>query len=192
MRRLFVSVLAWFGLVGPSPAWGHETFLDALRGLEGDWRGVLAYTDYRSGEREVIGQAARITVSPDRNFISFEGRFTDPGFDVYILTVATIDKESGALVESYHRDRDIQRQVYELVSFTPEDDGWRAVVQAEDRDDGQPALLRRTFTRAGDTLTRRKDVNPLGDDDDRFVFRNETVMTLSDEPVTFDDFRQAD
>ena len=164
--------------------------LARLLALEGDWRGELAYLDYGTGNREAIGQAAVMTASPDGAFLQLESRFTDPGFDVYILTIATFDPDTGDLVESYHRDRKIETQRFKVVSDEKTEAGWTLVLIAHGEDDDRPATIRRTFILDGDALTRRKEVDFLDDDESDFVFRNETILSRSNEPVTFDDFRQ--
>ena len=158
--------------------------------LTGDWRGALSYLDYGSGEREQIGMASTVEMSPDGVYLITRSRFTDPGFDVFIMSVATIDEEIEALKESYHRDGVIQLYQYNLRGVRDTASGWVYVFEDEGEDDGRPALIRRTFTYNGDVFSQRKEVDFLDDDEEDFIFRNETLLRRSDDPVSFDDFRK--
>jgi len=161
-----------------------------LLDLEGDWRGELAYLDYGTGRRAKIGMAARLSATPDAAFLVTEARYTDPGFDVFIMTIATIDAASGALVESYHRDNEIEKFVYSFKSAAQTETGWVFTFEDKGVDDDRPAMIRRTFSLDGDVYTQRKEVDFLDDMGPNFTFRNETVLRRSDAPVTFGDFRQ--
>ena len=195
MMRHVIAVLVFgafaflvFGAV--AHAIPPQAKLSDLLGLEGDWRGELTYLDYGAGERAEIGMAASVSATPDDGFIVTRARYTDPGFDVFIMGLMTIDEQTGALVESYHRGNDIEKFVYSMksVEWTPA--GWIYVFEDEGRDDGRPALIRRTFSLENEVYTQRKDVDFLDDDRAEYIFRNETVLRRTDEPVTFDDFRK--
>lgn len=191
MRKLLFPLTA---LIFSSAAAQAETdtSMDRLLDLAGDWRGELAYLDYSSGERAEIGMAAVISATPDDGYIVTEARYTDPGFDVFILSVSTIDKESGALVESYHRANDVEKFVYSFKSAEDTDNGWVYVFEDEGEDDGRPAMIRRIFSLADDVYTQRKEVDFLDDAGSAFIFRNETVLRRTNQIVTFDDFRKRD
>lgn len=163
-----------------------------LLAFQGDWRGELAYRDYGTGAREVIAMAARARATPDNGFLVTEARYVDPGFDVFIMTVAAIDEETGALMESHHRANAIEKFAYGFKSAERTGDGWVCVFEDEGVDDGRPAMIRRIFSLDGDVYTQRKEIDFLDDMGPNFIFRNETVLRRSAEPVTFDDFTQRD
>lgn len=163
---------------------------EKIKSLTGDWRGALVYLDYTNGKRQSIGQAARLMLSPDGAFLISDARFTDPGFDVYINTIATIDPKTGDLLESFHRDRSIDMMRFRVVSDQSMENGWELVLVGQGEDDERPATIRRTMILDGDMLTRRKEVDFLDDEESEFIFRNETILTRSAEPVGFGGFRQ--
>ncbi|MEL7486926.1 MAG: hypothetical protein AAGJ87_06905 [Pseudomonadota bacterium] len=188
---LMIGATATAGVASAAePSFDAEAAMAKLRALQGDWRGALSYLDYGTGERQSIGQAASLELTPDGAFLISNGRFTDPGFDVFILTVQAIDRETGDLVETFHRDGEIETSRFKTIEFSETDAGWRFVFETDGRDADRPAAIRRILTLENETLTRRKEVDFLDDDASAFIFRNETVMTRSADPVTFDDFRQ--
>ncbi|MEO1015683.1 MAG: hypothetical protein AAFX08_10900 [Pseudomonadota bacterium] len=195
MRRFVASLfVAWaataFGVAAEeAPYTNRSEDMARLGELAGGWRGALAYRDYGTGEREEIGMAALIAATPDDEFIVTQARYTDPGFDVFILTVATFDAASGDYLESYHRDGSIERFVYPRKSMRVLEDGWEYVFEGDGRDDDRPASIRRTFSLNGDRFVQRKDVDFLDDDAGSFEFRNETVLLRSQGEVSFDGFR---
>lgn len=191
IRFLLITAVLLFSAASAG-AMPPQAKVSDLLALEGEWRGELAYLDYGSGERAGIGMAASMSATPDGAFLVTKARYTDPGFDVFIMSIMTIDKETGALVESYHRGNDIEKFVYSMKSVEWTPSGWVYVFEDEGRDDDRPALIRRTFSLEGDVYTQRKDVDFLDDDREEYIFRNETILHRSSEAVTFDDFRKRD
>ncbi len=189
LAAIMLAGFVFFSAASAAPGLFEDRWT-RMASLAGDWRGELSYLDYQSGERQAIGQAAKLTLSPDGKFLMSEGRFTDPGFDVYILTTTTIDPATGDLLESFHRDHQIELMRFRVVSEEIQDNGWTLVLVGQEEDDNRPATIRRTMILDNDTLTRRKEVDYLDDEASDFIFRNETVLTRSKAPVTFDDFRR--
>ncbi len=191
LMRIQTIIAAAFALIAPVQA--ADSHFERWADLAGDWRGELAYLDYSSGERQAIGMAAVMEVTPDNGFVISRARYTDPGFDVFILTVSTIDAETGAYRESYHRGGNIETFEYTLKSADADNSGWVYVFEDESVDDDRPALIRRTFSLQVDTYRQVKEVDFLDDaKDGDFLFRNEVVLTRSDENVSFEDFRRQD
>ena len=166
--------------------------LSDLLALQGDWRGELAYRDYGTGAREKIAMEATARATPDNGFLVTEARYADPGFDVFIMTVSAFDEETGALMESHHRANEIEKFVYGFKSAEWTDDGWIYIFEDEGVDDGRPAMIRRIVSLDGEVYTQRKEIDFLDDMGPNFIFRNETVLRRSAEPVTFDEFTQRD
>ncbi len=186
------GVLFFFQAEAAHPAEGHfkQEGMANLLSLAGEWRGTLSYLDYGTGNKEAIGMAASISVTPDDAFLVTQSRFTDPGFDVFIMTLMTLDPETGDMIESFHRDRQIEHYRYPVKHLHVSKTGWTVICENKGRDADRPATIRRIFSLEGDIYTQRKEVDFLDDGQLEFFFRNESVLVRSEEQVSFDDFRK--
>lgn len=153
-------------------AHADDAEISVLVGSTGTWEGELYYLDYRSGQRFGIPMRIDAEMTPDSATLVRRLTFTDPDMLVHAVSVATIDRETGELVEAYFRERSAEYLRYEITSvdYVSEAD-WTAVYEQDGTDDGRPARIRHTMLRSGDVLEARKEVRFL-DEGGEFFLRN--------------------
>lgn len=152
----------------------------AFTSLEGRWEGTLAYRDYRSNKMESIPVAVEMSALPDGETMVQRFDYTDPGFQVYITNLITVKDgvlagataRAGRAFETYEKAITVTRQ-----TMAQE---WTAVLAEDGTDDGRPARIRETMTRAQGTLKVMKEVDYLDDDREQWEFRNEISLTAVD------------
>ena len=167
-----------------APAWAQadETVLSILASSTGSWEGELYYLDYQSGQRFGIPMRIDAETTPDGKTLVRRLTYTDPGNLVYAVSLATVDRDTGELVEAFFRDGSAELLRY---SITATDysaaDRWRFVYEQDGTDDDRPARIRHTMQRDGDVITSSKEVRFL-DGDGQFFLRNGIEVRRSDRP----------
>lgn len=167
-------------LVASLGAQANDAAISVLVGSTGTWEGELYYLDYQSGQRFGIPLRIDAEMTPDSATLVRRLTYTDPGVLVHAVSVVTIDKDTGELVEAYFRERGAEFLRYEVttVEYVAEDD-WTAIYEQDGIDDDRPARIRHTMTRTGDQLETRKEVRFL-DGDGEYVLRNGVEVGLTD------------
>ncbi|KQY84729.1 hypothetical protein [Brevundimonas sp. Root1423] len=159
--------------VSPSPGALH-------RGLAGRWAGALGYRDYQTDRLFEIPVATTIVQVPDGVTQIRTSLFDDgPGKPVWITSVNLHDEAAGSVSSaSYRAGRPVELTVERVrVSEWRDDAHWTITWDSVAEDDNQPAEIRVTETRDGDSLLSVKTVRPLGADDAAWRFRNQTRLT---------------
>ena len=156
MRRNILLLLVLFVMPSVAQATEASTILKASAGI---WEGELYYLDYQSGQRFGIPMRVEASVTPDGATLVRRLIFTDPGVLVHAINLATIDRDTGELVESYFREGrgELSRSTIVSAEFTSESE-WRLVYELGGTDGGKPARIRHTVVRDGRNLTSKKEV----------------------------------
>ncbi|MDJ0708804.1 MAG: hypothetical protein QNJ14_00370 [Woeseiaceae bacterium] len=149
-----------------------------LKASAGTWEGELYYLDYQSGQRFGIPMRVEASVTPDGATLVRRLIFTDPGVLVHAINLATIDRDTGELVESYFREGsgELSRSSVVSAEYTSETE-WRLVYELDGIDDGKAARIRHTVVRDGDGLNSRKEVRFV-DGDLKYLERNGSELKL--------------
>ena len=177
IRGLLTTALA-FVLGNTAFAVDDEDATSILAASTGNWAGELYYLDYQSGERFGIPMRVDADMTPDRSTLVRRLTFTDPGSLVYAVNVATIDRDSGELVETYFREGKAEFARYLVTEMSYESaEQWRIVYEIEGIDDDRPARIRHTVRRDRDRMTSSKEVMFL-DSDSEFFLRNGTDLRV--------------
>jgi hypothetical protein len=147
----------------------------------GQWQGELQYRDYQSNTWQGLPMAVTIVAQPDGVTTVRTARFDDgpKTGTVTITTVALVDSTAATVAyASFRRGRPTDTGVTKIAGVTAGADAahW-TIVTTEQRIDGNMlAQVRETTTRAGDTMTTLKEVNPLDDKQDVWLARNRSVL----------------
>lgn len=155
-----------------------------LRSLVGRWSGALGYRDYQSDRLFEIPVNTTIVQVADGVTQIRTSLFDDgPDKPVWITTTSLLDEAAGTITSaSYRSGRSVEltTETVRLATWT-DPTHWTLVYESVAEDDDQPAEIRVTETRDGDSLMSVKDVRPVGADDSAWRFRNQTRLTrLSD------------
>jgi hypothetical protein len=161
------------GIAAPSPA--------ALQsGLAGRWTGALGYRDYQTDELFEIPVSTTVVQVADGVTQVRISLFDDgPARPVWITTTSLQNEAAGTVSSaSYRSGRPVELGV-ETVRLTDwsDDTHWTLVYDSTAEDDDQPAEIRVTETRDGDSLMSVKAVRPVGGDETAWRFRNQTRLT---------------
>jgi hypothetical protein len=149
-----------------------------LTASAGTWNGTLYYLDYQSGQRFGIPIQIDAEVTPDRATLIRKLTFTDPGAQVHAVSLSTVDRDSGELVEAFFREGKgewLRSTITEAMFESSEN--WRIVYEQEGRDNDQPATIRHTIERDGNSMTTQKEVRFM-EEGSAFLLRNSTEVTL--------------
>ncbi len=164
----------------PMLAQADDSALAALKASAGTWEGELYYLDYQSGKRFGIPMRIDAEMTPDGATLVRRLTFTDPGRMVHAVNLATIDRDSGELVEAYFREGRGELLSYSIVGVEyASETQWRVVYQQDGEDDDRPARIRHTMARDGALMTSSKEVRFL-DEEGKFLLRNGTEVRLAD------------
>lgn len=148
-------------------------------GLAGRWTGALGYRDYQTDRLFEIPVATRIEAVPDSVTLIRQSLYDDgPSNPVWITTVSLDDPEAGTTASASYRRGQAPGLSHETVRIADWQDAthWTIVYAETADDDDQPAEIRVTETRDGDTLLAIKEVRPVGADDSAWRFRNQTRL----------------
>lgn len=179
MNKRCSVVLALVTVLLQTPALAEDPYQArlALASLEGTWLGELYYLDYQSGQRFGIPMLVNAERTPDGATLLQRVRFTDPGAEVYAVTLTTVEADSGDILEAYFREQRGEFARYALTSVdyaSPAD--WTLVMTRAGTDDDRPANIRITLARRGDDLDSHKEVQFTDQADARWFKRNGTEL----------------
>jgi len=165
-------------LIIPSLVQADKHAASVLEASTGAWEGELYYLDYQSGQRFGIPMRIDAELTPDGATLVRRLTFTDPGNLVHAVSLSTIDRDTGELVEAYFREGKGETNRYEVVN-TDFSGGaiWELVYEHDGIDGDRPARIRHTITRDGNSMTSSKEVRFL-DEEDEFFLRNGTELEL--------------
>ena len=177
-----IGVLAAYVLASSSVASAESGDAAALlRGLAGTWRGELVYRDYQTNERTALPVTRTVTLLPDGATLSSISAFDDGASGtVYISSLEGLDAKTGTWQStSIRANRAVQTSAQTMVLARPATDAteWTITLSEDGEDNDAPAIIRETVTLKGDRLTVLKEVDPKGDGQDVYLFRNETILT---------------
>lgn len=183
-RRLAAPLLLILALLMPvSAAAGPQDrpTATALRlGLAGQWSGALGYRDYQTNRLFEIPVTTTLTTPGDGVTLVRQSLFDDgPDKPVWITTVSLDDPAAGTSTAARFRAGNAPELSTDTVRVTAFTDAthWTVTYSRTGEDDDQPADIRVTETRDGDTLLEVKEVRPAGADDGAWRFRNQTRLT---------------
>ena len=157
----------------PSPA-------ELRRGLAGRWTGALGYRDYQTDQLFEIPVATTIIQVADGVTQVRTSLFDDgPANPVWITSVSLHNEAAGTVTSASWRVGRAVEPVTERVSVAEWRDArhWTLLYESTAEDDDQPAEIRVTETRDGDSLMSVKTVRPIGAIDPEWRFRNQTRLT---------------
>lgn len=124
----------------------RTTDFDALVGET--WRGTLTYLDYSSKKLTTIRSTMRVTPAENGAWTFAVGYDDEPHADGASTLRIT---DSGTRIQ-------IDDTAERVVSRTNTPTGFQFVTEQQGADDERPATIRKTYTRAADTFSIRKDV----------------------------------
>ena len=151
-----------------------------LRGIAGRWSGALGYRDYQSDRLFEIPVTTTIVQVGDGVTQVRTALFDDgPDKPVWITTTSLLDEAAGTVASaSYRAGRPVELTTETIrVAGWIDQTHWTLVYESVARDDDQPAEIRVTETRDGNSLMSVKTVRPVGADDSAWRFRNQTRLT---------------
>jgi hypothetical protein len=151
-----------------------------LRSLVGRWSGALGYRDYQSDRLFEIPVTTTIVQVADGVTQIRTSLFDDgPDTPVWITTTSLLDEAAGTVTSASYRSGQSVALTTETVRLATWTDPahWTLVYESVAEDDDQPAEIRVTETRDGDSLMSVKDVRPVGADDSAWRFRSQTRLT---------------
>lgn len=161
-----------------------ETSLDiaTLRlALAGTWEGELEYLDYQSGQWFGLPMHVQIEDAGDGATLIRKSDFDDgPSVgNVRIVSTAMFDRESGVeYVGNFRAGRAAELAAYTVtLGDARAADRWTMIAEADGEDGGEPARIRETTVRDGDTITTLKEVDPENDGTEEWITRNRTTLT---------------
>lgn len=159
---------------------GAPTPVELQRSLTGRWDGALGYRDYQTNELFEIPVSTTIVQVPDGVTQVRTSLFDDgPANPVWITSVSLHDTAAGTVTSaSYRAGRPVSAVTETVRVLDWRDAGhWSLAYDSVAEDDEQPAEIRVTETRDGDSLLSVKMVRPVGADDSAWRFRNQTRLT---------------
>lgn len=183
MRKNYLSI---FLLIAPlaatttaEAAADKELIGAALAATAGRWSGELYYLDYQSGERFSIPLRVQADTTPDSATLVRQLTFTDPGVLVHAISLLTVDRDSGELIEAYFREGRGEFFRFEVISFDYTNaTQWSLIYQQNGTDDGRDAQIRHALQRDGSRLRTIRSVRFLDEPDAEFFQRNGTDLTM--------------
>ena len=150
-----------------------------LRSTAGRWSGALGYRDYQSDRLFEIPVTTTIVQVADGVTQIRTSLFDDgPDKPVWITTTSLLDEAAGTVTSASYRSGQavgLTTETVRVANWTDQTH-WTLVYESVAEDDDQPAEIRVTETRDGDSLMSVKDVRPVGADDSAWRFRNQTRM----------------
>lgn len=153
----------------------------ALRaGLAGRWTGALGYRDYQTDELFELPVATTIVQVADGVTQVRTSLFDDgPNNPVWITGISLHDPATGTVTSVSSRAGRAVVPLTESVRIADwrDDRRWTLVYDSLAEDDDQPAEIRVTETRDGDSLLSVKTVRPVGADETAWRFRNQTRLS---------------
>jgi hypothetical protein len=173
-----------FALVA-TPALSASTPTDGAAALlaqtAGRWQGELAYRDYQSNSWQALPVTVTIAAQPDQVTTIRTAQFDDgPKTGIVTITTVTMVDPAAATVAyaSFRRSRAPDSGSAKIVSLVSGVDAahWTMVTTERRGDGNDMAQVRETTTRAGDTMTTLKEVNPDGDKKEVWLPRNRSVL----------------
>ncbi|TRW15103.1 hypothetical protein [Glacieibacterium frigidum] len=148
-------------------------------GLAGRWTGALGYRDYQTNKLEEIPVATEFrTVGDGVTLIGVSTYDDGPRVgSVYITSVQLFAGDSATTATS--RKGRAMELATDKVAVTRYVDAthWTIVASRDGTDDDNPAKLRTTETRDGDSLLSIKEVLPASATDGKYVYRNQRRLT---------------
>jgi len=159
---------------------GAPTPVELQRSLTGRWNGALGYRDSQTNELFEIPVSTTIVQVPDGVTQVRTSLFDDgPANPVWITSVSLHDAAAGTVTSaSYRAGRPVSAVTETGRVLDWRDAGhWSLAYDSVAEDDEQPAEIRVTETRDGDSLLSVKMVRPVGADDSAWRFRNQTRLT---------------
>lgn len=149
-------------------------------GLVGHWSGALGYRDYQTDQLFEIPVTTTITTPGDGATQVRQSLFNDgPDKPVWITSISLDDPATGTSTSVSFRAGnapELSTETVRVAAFT-DATHWTVVYSETGEDDDQPADIRLTETRDGDSLLGVKEVRPVGADDTAWRFRNQTRLT---------------
>ena len=176
MKKLVFTVVAAFLTTSVVASDDAGSILESATGI---WKGELYYLDYQSGQRFGIPMKIEASVTPDGATLVRQLTFTDPGNLVHAISLTTVDRDSGDLVEAYFREGkgEFSQATVTEMAFESETE-WMLVYMQDGIDDNKPAVIRNTLRRDGNALTSSKEVRFAGETE--FFLRNGFEVELTE------------
>ncbi|MCA3701373.1 hypothetical protein [Brevundimonas sp.] len=179
--RLLLSSMV-FALVVPTCVQAQETpsVAELRQGLAGRWSGALGYRDYQTDRLFEIPLTTTIEALPDGVTTISRSLYDDgPDKPVWITTVRLEDPVAGTSSSASFRAGQAPALSTEAVRVSAYRDPqtWSLTSHETAEDNDEPAEIRLTETRDGDSLIEVKEVRPVGAGEDAWRFRNQTRLT---------------
>jgi len=181
MRAFAAAVL--FAVAVTSPAAAQTLPAPAIlqAGLAGSWTGALGYRDYQSNKLFELAVQTKIEAVSDGATVLRVSSFDDGpkvGF-VYITTASLYGPRPGSVTSVTLRKGRAVEVVTDRVTTTTYTDAlhWTVQYERDGTDGDQPARIRITETRDGETVLAIKEVMPSAEATKGWQFRNQTRLT---------------
>lgn len=159
----------------------HPSIAELRLALVGNWNGALEYLDYQSRQWFGLPLAVAVEDGGDGVTIIRKSDYDDgPAVgNVRIVGAAMYDPESGTeYIGTFRAGRPAELIAYSIRLEAVSDlENWTMIAETDGEDGGEPARIRETTVRAGDSLTTLKEVDPVNDGADEWITRNRTTLT---------------
>ena len=143
------------------------------------WVGGRVTLLFGALQRFSIPMRAEAETSPDGATVIHRLTWTDPGNLVHAVSLSTIDRDTGELVEAFFREGKAEFVRYEVTLAEIESSvNWKIEFEHDGTDGNRPARIRIATQRDGDLLTSSKLVRFLDDDSSEYFERNGSELRL--------------
>ncbi|HPU15311.1 MAG TPA: hypothetical protein PK808_04430 [Polymorphobacter sp.] len=151
-------------VLASAPALAAPDAAKLVGGLSGRWTGTLSYRDYTSNAPEKLPMVSEIAALPDGATVISINRFADGPTNgiVTITDVSLFDTDAAHVATATLRRGKPMATETSALQVARHDDAlhWSIVYTRDGTDNNQPALIRVTQTRDGNTLTTRSEFQP--------------------------------
>ena len=151
-------------MLSAAPALAAPDAAALVGGLSGRWTGTLGYRDYTSNAQEKLPMVSEVVALPDGATVISINRFADsPKTGIVTITDVSLFDAATANVTTaaFRRGKPVSSET-SAAQIARYDDAlhWSIVYTRDGTDNNQPALIRVTQTRDGNTLTTRSEFQP--------------------------------
>ncbi|MEM0912902.1 MAG: hypothetical protein AAGJ37_18145 [Pseudomonadota bacterium] len=150
-----------------------EVLPNRLPALNAAYSGKLNYIDYGSGKPVSIPLEIQFLTSKNGKNLIVDRVYTDPGFQVFSLSVMRYEKKSKAWIDENFESNGKSTSTYNILEFSVSGNNhWKVVRNIVQQDDKRDALLTITDTFVDDEFRSETRVDYLDTDENENFRRN--------------------
>lgn len=157
----------------------YDSLPDHLPALNANYSGKLNYIDYGSGNSVAIPLSIQFLTSKDGKFLIVDRVYTDPGYQVFSLSVMSYAKDSQQWTDNVFEGGEYSSSFHEIVEFSVIDaQHWKVVRTIRKQDNNRDAMLTITDHFDGTQFNGETRVDYLDTDENENLRRNWIELTL--------------